>query len=107
MMREVLIISHQGAAGEGGRELRRGFCAPGLPLATHNIHRAAEFVGSIRALPSPISLACTLVHLRQKPTSSLLESLSLSVAPAFHEQERSSGEVAWGAKKLSNRSTKL
>lgn len=64
-----VVIGYPGAAGEGGRELRRGFCAPGLPLATHNIHRAAEFVGSIRALPSPVSLACTLVHLRQKSSS--------------------------------------
>lgn len=64
-MNLAVVIGCPGAAGEeGGRELRRGFCAPGLPLATHNIHRAAsEFVGRLKALPSPLSfLPLSRIH---------------------------------------------
>src|SRR5690606_4950 len=93
-MNPAVVIGYPGAAGEGGRELRRGFCAPGLPLATHNIHRAAEFVGSIRALPSPVSLACTLVHLRQKSSSCGTKVFFVSPIRPVHVGQCTDGEIA-------------
>lgn len=86
-----VVIGYPGVAGEGGRELRRGFCAPGLPLATHNIHRAASrSVGSIRALPDPFIFTCTLIQLRQKSLSCCTEIFHFQF-PAF---AGSSGLVA-------------
>jgi len=60
----VVIHAYPGGAGEeGGRELRRGFCSPGLPLAAHEGHRAAETCGRIRDLPSPLSfLPLSRIH---------------------------------------------
>ena len=105
-----VVIGYPGAAGEGGRELRRGFCAPGLPLATHNIHRAAsEFVGRLKALPSPLSfLPLSRIHDCHQALRGLGKCFPISVQNRpVHVGQCRRGQKAWGAKKLSNRSTKL
>ena len=97
-MNPAVVIGCPGAAGEeGGRELRRGFCAPGLPLATHNIHRAAsEFVGSIRALPSPLSfLPLSRIHDCHQALRGLGKCFPVSVPNLLvHVVQSTDGEMA-------------
>src|SRR5690606_12588414 len=90
-----VVIGYPGAAGEGGRELRRWVCAPGLPLATHNIHRAASrSVGSIRALPDLFIFTCTLIQLRQKSLSCCTKVFFVSPIRPVHVGQCTDGEIA-------------
>lgn len=109
-MNPAVVIGYPGAAGEeGGRELRRGFCSPGLPLAAHEGHRAAETCGRMRVLPGPLSfLPLSRIHDCHQALRGLGKCFPISVQNRpVHMGQHRRGLNAWGAKKLSNRSTKL